>query len=132
METSWRRSLRCLYLPVFLVIDVKYSQHQQSVIQPMDFYLSRMKTDVHTKALCTELVCINHATSAQRERSAQMEELFTWGRVLKRIYQINKSEVLVELCLREMNDLFHFNNFFESPAHLSAILNISEVSGPNE
>lgn len=36
------------------MIDVKYSQHQQSLIQPMDFYLLHMKTDANTKALCTK------------------------------------------------------------------------------
>lgn len=41
-------------------------------------------------------------------------------------------KVLVELCISVTNYLFHFNNFFESPAHSSAILNISEVSGSNE
>lgn len=41
-------------------------------------------------------------------------------------------KVQMELCISVTNDLFHFNNFFESLVHSSAILNISEVSGSNE
>lgn len=42
----------------FQVIDAKYSQDQQSLIQPMDFYLMWMKMDVNTKALQTKLAIL--------------------------------------------------------------------------
>jgi len=50
------------------VIDVKYSQDQQSLIQPMDFYLMWMKTDVNRKALYTKLVILSVANIRIRER----------------------------------------------------------------
>ena len=40
-----------LFVRQFQVNDVKYSRHQQPLIQNMDFYLSPMKTDVKTKLL---------------------------------------------------------------------------------
>ncbi|KAL1272728.1 hypothetical protein QQF64_028590, partial [Cirrhinus molitorella] len=49
------------------VIDVKYSQDQQSLIQPMDFYLTWMKTDVNTKALYTKLAILSVANICLRE-----------------------------------------------------------------
>ncbi len=45
----------------FQVIDVKYSQDQQSLIQPMDFYLTWMKMDMNTKALCTKTAILSVA-----------------------------------------------------------------------
>jgi len=65
------------------VIDVKYSQDQQSLIQPMDFYLMWMKTDVNRKALYTKLVILSVANIRIREREwfAQMEEISSWWRI---------------------------------------------------
>lgn len=39
-----------LFRRQFQVTDVKYSQHQLPLIQAMDFYLVKMKTDGKTKA----------------------------------------------------------------------------------
>lgn len=46
----------------FQVTDVKYSQHQQALIQAMDFYLTKMKTDGKTKVSQRE-----HRTMAFRD-----------------------------------------------------------------
>lgn len=61
----------------FQVIDVKYSQDQQSLIQPMDFYLMWMKTDVNTKALHTKLAILSMANICLRE-----SDLLKWKRYL--------------------------------------------------
>lgn len=60
----------------FEVIDVKYSQDQQSLIQPMDFYLTWIKTDVNTKALYTELAIL---LVANIQRLLKWKSCFLWG-----------------------------------------------------
>lgn len=56
---------------------MKYSQDQQSLIQPMDFYLMWMKTDVNRKALYTKLVILSVANIRMRESG-----LLKWKRYL--------------------------------------------------